>query len=1164
MKYILFILPVFAVLRLHAQDNYLNVTNAIPPSPTSASLGKYGDVPVSLYTGVPSISIPFYNASEGNLSVPISLSYHSQGFRVEEMASDVGLGWSLNAGGVITRAVRGVPDDFNGDLWATAWPSNINNCSTDPGNAQCRFPSYGYLANASSIDVSYPLPNYYQENGTQDGEPDVFYFNFGGNSGQFVLNKDGIPKFFSKQNLEITYTRNTAGDIDKFKATDGNGIIYYFETTEVTSTVNSNISYASVVNVGFDGWENYYIDESDNSFMSYNTFLSPFISSWKLTKIKTPNETHEINFTYVNETQQYKNGFSQQYSQGGVNNSFSANCSFSSIVLKKVSEITWSQGKITFVYNHHRQDIGCNLIGGSSYVPNYALTSINIFDVSNTMIKKYSLDYDYFGLAPFANPTQNNASNFECNSRKLKLLSVKEFNSLNNAFNPPHVFDYNTTIALKPTYTCAKDFFGFQKQTTPTPYSSRRPKVYYRTTSDYVNVFKSRYSVYPAPTGTNWTCGEYDISPEVASQTAFILNKITYPTGGYTLFEFEPHQFELFGVNRVGGGARIKKITDCDGINTTNNIIKNYSYSQEVNPGLSSGVVMSLPTMAKRVEGYPNSGYTIFSNSASGFGSTFGSTVGYARVAVEFNGNGKTVSVFNTQGAVGVATEECVGNDCIYISTGSYFVDNGYANEDNFPFGENPNFDWVRGALMESKVYNNANQLVTKTVNEYTIKNYEKIKAIKVGLARSYPLTYKYAPYYFLSGWKVLSKQTTTNYDVLNPGKQMQSATNYNYDNADHMQVTKTTYTNSKGQVYESIAKRSKDFTSANGMINDLNTQHRFNEVIESQTWLAGSPKKLLSANFNTYFDFKTQNGLSVLQNNVQQQYQIENQDPIPFPNFQPTWFNAGVPQLDPLYKPQAIYNYDSKDNLIKQSVINGVLKNNSTNIFGHSNSLLIAQINNASEADCGFTSFESDDINLWPNTGLLLTNGHCGAKSANVTPSNYGPIRNFFPSTEAQNKKFIFSCWIKTNSNVAGTIGQLSMHTIQNATNFNLYPNVPIAYQSFPLTNTNNQWKYVEVEIDLGLIKTTGGLPASSAIGVRAFLQNTSPTINIQMDDVRFYPKEARMQTYTYIPMIGASSVSDENNNCQFYEYNTFGRLKLVKDQFGRILEKTEYNYKP
>lgn len=53
---------------------------------------------------------------EEPVNLPISLSYHGSGFKVSEVSSSVGLGWTLNAGGIITRSVRVRPDDYSG-LW---------------------------------------------------------------------------------------------------------------------------------------------------------------------------------------------------------------------------------------------------------------------------------------------------------------------------------------------------------------------------------------------------------------------------------------------------------------------------------------------------------------------------------------------------------------------------------------------------------------------------------------------------------------------------------------------------------------------------------------------------------------------------------------------------------------------------------------------------------------------------------------------------------------------------------------------------------------------------------------------------------------------------------------------------------------------------------------
>ncbi len=94
----------------HAQ---IKPAKIIPPSPEAAALGKYGDIPVSYYTGMANVSIPIYTIPLGELSVPINLNYSTNGIKVEEEASWAGLGWALQTGGVITRSVRDIDDFLN-------------------------------------------------------------------------------------------------------------------------------------------------------------------------------------------------------------------------------------------------------------------------------------------------------------------------------------------------------------------------------------------------------------------------------------------------------------------------------------------------------------------------------------------------------------------------------------------------------------------------------------------------------------------------------------------------------------------------------------------------------------------------------------------------------------------------------------------------------------------------------------------------------------------------------------------------------------------------------------------------------------------------------------------------------------------------------------------
>ncbi|MBR1928037.1 MAG: hypothetical protein IJ840_09890 [Bacteroidales bacterium] len=72
---------------------------------------KYGQVSPSLYTGAMSFSLPIFNYRDPYFSIPISLEYHFDGYRPDKHSGMVGYGWSLNCGGVITREVRGFPDE---------------------------------------------------------------------------------------------------------------------------------------------------------------------------------------------------------------------------------------------------------------------------------------------------------------------------------------------------------------------------------------------------------------------------------------------------------------------------------------------------------------------------------------------------------------------------------------------------------------------------------------------------------------------------------------------------------------------------------------------------------------------------------------------------------------------------------------------------------------------------------------------------------------------------------------------------------------------------------------------------------------------------------------------------------------------------------------------
>ena len=93
------------------ESTYLE--NTVPPSPEPASIVKYADVPFNPSSGMAEYEVPFYTLQGRELNIPIGLRYASSGIKLDEIAGVAGLGWTLQAGGCITRTVVDMPDEYS-------------------------------------------------------------------------------------------------------------------------------------------------------------------------------------------------------------------------------------------------------------------------------------------------------------------------------------------------------------------------------------------------------------------------------------------------------------------------------------------------------------------------------------------------------------------------------------------------------------------------------------------------------------------------------------------------------------------------------------------------------------------------------------------------------------------------------------------------------------------------------------------------------------------------------------------------------------------------------------------------------------------------------------------------------------------------------------------
>ncbi|MDX2190970.1 MAG: RHS repeat-associated core domain-containing protein [Bacteroidota bacterium] len=316
------------------------IKDAVMPAPNAASLGKYGDIPVSAFTGIPSISIPIYTLKEGPIDLPISIDYHGSGIKINENASWVGLGWSLNAGGIITRTVLGLPDEIN---------------------------SYGYLHTSDEESKNLLAV----ENLLADNEPDIFSYNISGYTGKFVIDKNG----------ECLQTKRSDVKIQVF-GISGFDIYFLILTPEGTRYLFQGVKEMTKI------WR--------NNFLQFQEYPS----SWYLSSISSADQKYTINLNYSLETYGVNTLPSCSETQTVYNYTgyapITTNCgnlpplNVSDVTGKRLSSITTSTAIISFI-GGTREDMepGYQVSNTASKLETIEITE-------GTFCKRFNFNYDYF------------------------------------------------------------------------------------------------------------------------------------------------------------------------------------------------------------------------------------------------------------------------------------------------------------------------------------------------------------------------------------------------------------------------------------------------------------------------------------------------------------------------------------------------------------------------------------------------------------------------------------------------------------------------------------------------------------------------------------------------------------------------------------------------
>ncbi len=292
------------------------------PSVDAWSFMRYGNTPVDLFTGRICPSIPIYTYKDKDFELPLSIDYACDGFIPNIPTGSVGHGWVLNAGGMISREVRGVPDEYETYQTTTPQYRYLDQFEHYAHDGRGGYFSYynklrggGY--NVLRNEYTYSgLPRTYQTavicflsqhlsiNPTKLDEepyqryettPDIFSFRFLGHKGKFHLHTDN--------NKIVVYDTETPQgeyeiDMSEFRPMDanakssikiktGDGYVYTFGGIDKISDTHVDMEYLYYKSSPLFNRR----DESQTSFKTEE------YTSWLLTSVKAPNG-REIKLKY--------------------------------------------------------------------------------------------------------------------------------------------------------------------------------------------------------------------------------------------------------------------------------------------------------------------------------------------------------------------------------------------------------------------------------------------------------------------------------------------------------------------------------------------------------------------------------------------------------------------------------------------------------------------------------------------------------------------------------------------------------------------------------------------------------------------------------------------------------------------------------------------------
>jgi len=1105
-----------------------------PPSPEASALLRYANVPVDEHTGIPSVVMPIDQLSGRQLSVPITLSYHAAGNKVQDVASNVGLGFVLNTGGVITRVMRGLPDE-------------------SPQGYQYQ----GTRVNSGHLDSAYLNATI---NNKIDGEPDMFYFNFLGHAGKMVIDTNGNAQYLPDQGIRVIrhpIHNNPDSTNNPWILKDLNGTTYEFglDTSSreltVVNTVGKLLSQAITYTSSWylakvitpDGKETVSFNYSSGPNLSYEQYRN--VTTYTIQDDNTDTRTG-IFSSHVRHTDSYS----------AINkNTYDVSTVIQVLSPKYISSIQNDMGSIAFSYNS-RQDLAGGL----------ALNQIKVYNIddSATPLKTYTFSESYF-LSPVPDPAH------PYDSKRLKLDCVT-LQGRSAETKQLFVFTYNMQTLLPPRNSDEFDHWGYY--TTLDKRAGFPP----------VNLTTDKYG--------NYVDGFDERKADSVRMKACILTKVRNVNGGYTNFYYNIDQYKFDGTTSIGGGLRIRTIIQNDSLGQVVPLVTNYQYT--LDDGTSSGmiynakpyyiqglanyqagtVVPPLPSLLSvevkdltnpltiisttvevaltiaqlsspvglivdvgitllapavgdayqflfhRTHKYPTYSppFTISSTPLNNLFDINGASVTYSEVEVINADGGKTVNYYTSQQDYPDSSSSGLFNiQAQYIKT-------IFGNQGSYP--PSTSFDFERGLLKQSLTYDSNNNIVSWTTNLYQLTPrvstvYAQSPSVGAYAALANGnfqiITYRIGLYREISQNIQLVYSSTRLFDQDNSGNSLVMQHFYKWQPAYPTLMHSETIVRSDGKTLGNYLTYPMEYAPGTTFLDDMVRHYMLATPIESVSTLQdASGISIIGGIVSRY----KSGGLGLLDT----VFSVSASNPIPLANFK--FSNQLTGQMNGSYQPYKIdksyiakgffQTYDTKNNLIQSQAIGEPA---SSTIWGYNQDVPIASISNATVDRVAYTSFETNDQRYWTFT-------NSGRDSSNLAKT--GKVR-YQLSAGAVNTtanlpagSYILSLWTQgSKPTIAGTTADVSIVNGES---------------------DNHGWNFY-----MDRVTVAGG-------------NKITLTGSGFIDELRLYPFGAHMSTITMSPQVGTTSTASQDDKVNTYEFDALLRANTERDDQFNILKK--YNY--